>query len=53
MNKSSNFVYDNKIKMRKFYETYKDLSNLPTALAKLPWNFGAFFFLRQYLCFEK
>lgn len=22
--------------MRKFYETYKDLSNLPTALAKLP-----------------
>ncbi len=26
--------------MRKFYETYKDLSNLPTALAKLPWNFN-------------
>ena len=24
--------------MRKFYETYKDLSNLPTALAKLPWT---------------
>ena len=44
MNKSSNFVYDNKIKMRKFYETYKDLSNLPTALAKLPWSFGVFSF---------
>ncbi len=26
--------------MRKFYETYKDLSNLPTALAKLPWSFN-------------
>jgi hypothetical protein len=24
--------------MKKFYETYKDLSNLPTALAKLPWT---------------
>ena len=24
--------------MKKFYEEYKDLSNLPTALAKLPWS---------------
>jgi hypothetical protein len=31
-------------RMRKFYETYKDLSNLPTALAKLPWSFGVFSF---------
>ncbi len=27
-------------RMRKFYETYKDLSNLPTAVAKLPWSFN-------------
>ena len=26
--------------MRKFYEVYGDLSNLPTALAKLPWSFN-------------
>ena len=25
-------------RMRKFYEAYKDLRNLPTALAKLPWS---------------
>ena len=25
-------------RMKKFYEEYKDLSNLPTALAKLPWS---------------
>lgn len=30
----------NLARMRKFYETYKDLSNLPTALAKLPWSFN-------------
>lgn len=24
--------------MRKFYETYDDLSNLPPAAAKLPWT---------------
>jgi hypothetical protein len=29
----------NLARMRKFYETYKALSNLPTALAKLPWSF--------------
>ena len=26
--------------MRKFYETYKDLSILPMPLAKLPWSFN-------------
>ena len=30
----------NLARMRKFYETYQDLSNLPTALAKLPWSFN-------------
>lgn len=30
----------NLARMRKFYETYKDLLNLPTALAKLPWSFN-------------
>ena len=30
----------NLARMRKFYETYRDLSNLPTALAKLPWSFN-------------
>lgn len=30
----------NLARMRKFYETYKDLSILPTALAKLPWSFN-------------
>lgn len=24
--------------MKKFYEEYKDLSNLPPAVAKLPWT---------------
>lgn len=27
-------------RMKKFYETYKDLSILPMALAKLPWSFN-------------
>lgn len=26
--------------MRKIYETYRDLSNLPMPLAKLPWSFN-------------
>ena len=30
----------NLARMRKFYETYRDLSILPTALAKLPWSFN-------------
>ena len=30
----------NLARMRKFYETYRDISNLPTALAKLPWSFN-------------
>ena len=30
----------NLARMRKFYETYKDLSILPMPLAKLPWSFN-------------
>lgn len=30
----------NLARMKKFFETYRDLSNLPTALAKLPWSFN-------------
>lgn len=30
----------NLARMRKFYDTYKDISNLPMALAKLPWSFN-------------
>ena len=30
----------NLARMKKFYEAYLDLSNLPTALAKLPWSFN-------------
>lgn len=30
----------NLARMRKFYVTYGDLSNLPMALAKLPWSFN-------------
>ena len=26
--------------MRKFYEIYKDIGNLPPAVAKLPWSFN-------------
>ncbi|MBE6127061.1 MAG: DUF1016 domain-containing protein [Erysipelotrichaceae bacterium] len=29
----------NLARMRKFYETHHDLSNLPPAAAKLPWSF--------------
>ena len=35
---ATDFSPRNLARMRKFYETYKDLSNLPTALAKLPWS---------------
>ena len=37
---STGFSPRNLARMRKFYETYGDLSNLPTALAKLPWSFN-------------
>ena len=37
---TTGFSPRNLARMRKFYETYKDLSNLPTALAKLPWSFN-------------
>ncbi len=30
----------NLARMKKFYETYLDFSNLPTGLAKLPWSFN-------------
>lgn len=32
------FSSRNLSRMKKFYEEYKDLSILPTALAKLPWS---------------
>ena len=35
---STGFSTRNLSRMKKFYEEYKDLSNLPTALAKLPWS---------------
>ena len=35
---ATGFSPRNLARMRKFYDTYKDLSNLPTALAKLPWS---------------
>ena len=35
---STGFSARNLSRMKKFYEEYKDLSNLPTALAKLPWS---------------
>ena len=37
---TTGFSPRNLARMRKFYETYKDLSNLPTAVAKLPWSFN-------------
>ena len=37
---TTGFSPRNLARMRKFYETYKDLSNLPMALAKLPWSFN-------------
>ena len=35
---TTGFSPRNLVRMRKFYETYKDLSNLPPAVAKLPWT---------------
>ena len=35
---STGFSTRNLSRMKKFYEEYKDLSNLPTTLAKLPWS---------------
>lgn len=35
---ATGFSPRNLARMRKFYETYKDLSNLPPAVAKLPWT---------------
>ena len=35
---STGFSPRNLARMRKFYETYHDLSNLPPAAAKLPWT---------------
>ena len=35
---TTGFSPRNLARMRKFFETYQDLSNLPTALAKLPWS---------------
>ena len=35
---SIGFSTRNLSRMKKFYEEYKDLSNLPTTLAKLPWS---------------
>lgn len=34
---ATGFSPRNLSRMKKFYEAYKDLSNLPTELAKLPW----------------
>ncbi|MBQ7995656.1 MAG: hypothetical protein IJ247_05550 [Bacilli bacterium] len=35
---ATGFSTRNLARMRKFYETYRDLSNLPMPLAKLPWT---------------
>ena len=35
---TTGFSTRNLSRMKKFYEEYKDLSNLPIALAKLPWS---------------
>ena len=37
---TTGFSPRNFARMRKFYETYKDLSNLTMPLAKLPWSFN-------------
>ena len=37
---ATGFSPRNLARMRKFYETYRDLSNLPMPLAKLPWSFN-------------
>ena len=39
-NDASGFSPRNLARMRKFYETYKDIGNLPMPLAKLPWSFN-------------
>ena len=39
-NDASGFSPRNLARMRKFYETYKDIENLPMPLAKLPWSFN-------------
>ena len=35
---ATGFSPRNLARMKKFYETYGNFSNLPTALAKLPWS---------------
>ena len=35
---TAGFSQRNLSRMKKFYEEYKDLSNLPPAVAKLPWT---------------
>ena len=37
---ATGFSPRNLARMRKIYETYRDLSNLPMPLAKLPWSFN-------------
>ena len=37
---ASGFSPRNLSRMKKYYETYKDMPNLPTPLAKLPWSFN-------------
>lgn len=37
---ATGFSPRNLARMRKYYETYRDLSNLPMPLAKLPWSFN-------------
>ena len=37
---STGFSTRNLARMKKFYEEYLDISNLPTPLAKLPWSFN-------------
>ena len=37
---ATGFSPRNLARMKKFYETYGNFSNLPTALAKLPWSFN-------------
>lgn len=44
MKYGNKFIQDfstiNLSKEKKFYEKYKDLSNLPIALANLPWTYN-------------
>lgn len=37
---ASGYSPRNLARMKKFYEEYRELSNLPTALANLPWSFN-------------